>query len=228
VAQCDKTLQSYPEDAESLQFKKYLSSLSAGPGIGEVILASGYRTVADGEQGSKRRRVDWALIEAPTTFAPNKLPPKADIPVRYTVHPNYLQNRDSKVREFGWVKKGDGVTNIGRRTEVTTAEVNSMERRVQWGSWKRVGGDEEPGKEESGEKVRGRTTSEIEIFSHDGSFAQPGDTGSLVFGSRGELLGTIFAIDSWPGRFNMSFMTPIHVIQEDIKRETEWGFLSFG
>jgi hypothetical protein len=226
VAECDKLLQSEPNDAIRLQSKKVLSSLASGPGIGRVILASGYQTVTDGNTSSKRRRVDWAVIETPTTFTPNKPPALDDISAIHSVHPSYCQNRDSEAREFGWAEAGDWVTKIGPRTGITTAEVNSMDRRVQWVPWKGEWDVNEPEEKNSGEEEPGRTTWEVELFSHDADFVRPGDSGSLVYGRRGEILGVVFAIDSWPGRFNMSFMTPIHVVPEDIERQTEGGYLS--
>lgn len=51
-----------PHDNDLQKEREILSSLTANPGIGKVLLASGY-------QIRNNRRLDWALIESPSTLS---------------------------------------------------------------------------------------------------------------------------------------------------------------
>lgn len=179
-----------------------LSSRTSGPGIGRVIYASG-------NQIKNGQRLDWALIESPDTFSPNR-PPSASTfessPFRVPSDTYYSQNADSKVRVFGRAKKGDWVTKRGRTTKVTSGTVNRMYRRVQWPS--------------------GQTTVEIELMSPWGDIVAPGDSGSIVTNAQGELVGMIFGKDPDAREFNIGIMTPIASIQQHVKEMTNGGFLS--
>ncbi|KAK2760387.1 hypothetical protein FQN54_002457 [Arachnomyces sp. PD_36] len=191
-----------PNDKTTAQELQTLSAQFANAAIGKVVLASGYRDT-DGH------RSDWALFESPSTFSVNKPPPEELILAPFqgpSNPPFYSQNRDSKVREFGRAKFGDWVTKIGRGTTCTTGEVNHMKRVMP--------------------APLGGTTKQLEILSHDGNFAGPGDSGSMVIGPRGELLGIVTNVDTRSGSFDPAFITTIQQIQQDVKEMTGGGFLS--
>lgn len=200
LSELEKTCSQNPDDAKAAMDYKALSARFSNPGIGKVMLASGYRN-------KNGYLSDWALIESPSTFSANKPPPKEAILKReLPQNPPYTQNRDSEVREFGKVKLGDWVTKFGRTTGCTTGEINKMDRVT-------------PG-------PLGMTTMRVEILSHFSDFAAPGDSGSMVTGQRGELLGFVDSIDKSPGRFDVGFMTTIQRIQDDIRAITGDGFIS--
>lgn len=184
--------------------QRHQKLLSLDPRIGSVILASGHR-VAD------QRRLDWALIASPSTFKPNKPPSKSHFkfsPKRLPAPPElYKQNEGSKVRHIGRAKKDDWVTKLGRSTGITSGRVNSMRRTVYW--------------EEHQE-----TTFETEILSSFEDFAQPGDSGSMVLNTDGELVGLVFATDAFAREFDVTFMTPIHLIQQDVEHMSGGGYVS--
>lgn len=71
-----------------------------------------------------------------------------------------------------------------------------------------------------------RASYEFEINSHDGDFAEAGDSGSFLLNSAGELVGILFGTDPFGGRFEFALMMPISEIQEDVRRLTDGGFLS--
>jgi hypothetical protein len=179
-----------------------LTSLMANPGIGQVILSSGYGL-------RENSRLDWALIESPDTFSANKPPPLSAFIGSIFTRPSspvlYSQNADSKVRNFGQVKLGEWVAKRGR-TSLTSGMINNMKRDVQW--------------------VSGRMTTEVEILSEDGPFVQPGDSGSFVTNVHGELLGLIFAKDVMAGNHDIGLMTPMAAIQKHVREMTDGGFLS--
>jgi hypothetical protein len=179
-----------------------LSSRMSRPGIGRVIYASG-RQIKNGQ------RLDWALIESPDTFSPNKPPPRLAFessPFEMPSDMDYSQNADSKVGNFGRAKKGDWVAKRGRTTAVTSAIVNRMDRTVQWAS--------------------GKTTVEIELMSPWGDIVAGGDSGSIVTNSQGELVGMIIGKDGDAREFDIGIMTPIAFIQQHVKEMTNGGFLS--
>ncbi|EFQ99420.1 hypothetical protein MGYG_02430 [Nannizzia gypsea CBS 118893] len=196
----ERIYQNYPGDISNDQTYQVLSSRLQSPSIGNVIFASGHRRTAD-------TRLDWALISSPKTFTANKPTPGDAIqpPFELPYNEAYTQNADSKVTQFAQPRLGDWVTKRGRSTGYTTGEVNHMHREVQWPS--------------------GETTFEIEILSYTANFSAPGDSGSFVTNVRGELVGMMFAIDCRAGQFDVAFVTPIEVIQDDVKRMTG-GFLS--
>lgn len=183
--------------------KARLQEVLSNPGIGNVILASGHRV-------HDERRLDWALIESPTTFSPNKPPPRSSFLPRTDRLPgvgSYNLNSDSKVRHFSQVKKEDWVTKRGRTLDVTSGKINKMRREVHWVEHKKV-------------------TFETEIISLTEDFAGPGDLGSIVTNAKGDLVGLLFAMADEPGRHDIGFMTSIAAIQDDVKRMTGGGFLS--
>ena len=97
----------------------------------------------------------------------------------------------------------------GRTTTYTSGNINRMRRRINWQHL-----------------LPPRISHEMEIMSHDGNFSEPGDSGSLVINSHGEMVGMLFATDPYPGNFAAAFMTPSSVIQQDVKRLTNGGYLS--
>lgn len=118
----------WPHDqaAEKLEI---LTSRLSNPCIGKVILASGYRKNKDNQ------RLDWALIENPDTFSPNKPPPESSLVGGFVDLPSddlYLQNQDPVVREVSGVQAGDWVIKRGRSTGVTSGFINGMKRDINW------------------------------------------------------------------------------------------------
>lgn len=188
-----------PNDSEASQLRDTLSSRFSNPEIGRVILASGDRL-------TNGYRSDWALVESPSTFSPNRPVPKSAIFPNWDLPPNrlYSQNEDSKIREFGRVRLGDWVAKRGLISGCSTGEINNMERVLQW---------------------QGKRTMEVEILSRRGDFARPGDSGSMVTGGQGELLGVVYGIDQDTG-FDVALMTRIDQIQEDVKRLTNGGLIT--
>jgi hypothetical protein len=189
------------DDAEAIKAHQTLPARFSKPGIGRVILASGYR-YKDG------RRSDWALVESPSTFSANKPPLREAIRAPFKLPQNslYSQNSDSEVREFGQAKPGDWVTKIGRSTGCTSGKINKMDRVTRG--------------------PQGTLTKQVEIISHEGGFAGPGDSGAMVTGRRGELLGLVVSIDEYSGNYDVAFMTTIQQIQQDVKDFTGDGFIS--
>ncbi|KAK2788542.1 hypothetical protein FQN52_006655 [Onygenales sp. PD_12] len=205
-----RQLQKNTQNQHNQNQLQLLNTLLATPSIGKVILASGYRMKHD-QRLNLQQRLDWALIETPDTFTANKPPPRSllvgsRIPLPH--EPTYQQNEDSKVRQFGAFKKGDWVVKIGRTSGPTAGEINRIQRDINWAHL-------------------GTTSSEWEIIPHhNGDFAEPGDSGSIIMNARGEMIGLLFAVDPQASRWDFGFFTPIQLIQEDIKRLTNGGFLS--
>ena len=207
IAELDKALQDDPDDQNTAAERKNVSSLLSSPGIGRVILASGYQTKG-------RSRLDWALIESPKTLSPNKPPPKSA--VRHSK--KYFQTADSKVRNFGRVKRqGDWVAKRGRTTGYTAGKVNCMDRLVNWEERNNANPDDNIGIDES---------LEIEIMSDHGDFAREGDVGSVVINVKGELVGIIISKEDPVRIYCSTFMTPIDLIQQHVKEMTDGGYLS--
>ncbi|KAK2849621.1 hypothetical protein FQN49_005576 [Arthroderma sp. PD_2] len=189
----------YPNEPAVTTQYNILSARMANPGIGKVILASGRR-----RRGNSK--VNWALIESPTTFTANKPPPRSAFDRFSLPHGSaYFVNSDTKVRAFGQAKFGDWVAKFGRTSKTTSGEVNKLDREVIWPT--------------------GSNSYEMEIISYDGYFSEPGDTGSAVTNSKGEFVGLLFARDSHPAQY-VSYMTPISLIQDDVNEMTDGGFLS--
>lgn len=203
LSQLNRICTQNPDDAEAANAHQTLSAQFTNPGIGRVILASGYRN-------RNGRLSDWALIESSSTFSANKPPPGEAIRAPFNLPENFLysQNSDSRVREFGEAKLGDWVTKTGRSTGCTSGKINKMERVI------------------PGLGPPGIPTKQAEIISHEGDFAGPGDSGSMETGQRGEFLGLVGSIDQYSGCYNAAFMTTIQQIQQDIKDFTGDGFIS--
>lgn len=199
-----KTINTILQNGHSERVKSQqaiLSSRISTPGIGKVIYASGHQ-IKNGQ------RLDWAIIESPDTFTPNKPPARSKFNSIYKTPSDmdYSQNDDSRVRNFGRAKKGDWVAKTGRTTGLTSGIVNRMDRRVQW----------EPGK----------TTVEVELMSPFGDIVASGDSGSIVTNAQGEMVGIIIGKDSDARHFDIGIMTPVALIQQHVKEMTNGGFLS--
>ncbi|KAK2811526.1 hypothetical protein FQN50_002149 [Emmonsiellopsis sp. PD_5] len=204
-----RELQKNAQDQHNQNQLQLLNSLRAKPSIGKVILASGNR-MKDNQRLNIKQRLDWALIETPDTFTANKPPPRSllvgsRIPLPHA--PTYQQNEDSKVRQFAGFKPGDWVTKIGRTSGPTAGEVNKIKRNINWPNL-------------------GTTSDEWEIISHRGDFTEPGDSGSIITNARGEMIGLLFAMDPQHAADDVGLFTPIQLIQEDVKKLTNGGFLS--
>ena len=197
----ESSLQDSPA-AHNMSEHATLSSLMANPSIGRVILASGNVI-------NENSRMDWALIESPNTFSPNKPPPRSAFTSPGQLPPQpfqYFLNADSKVRNFAQVRAKEWVTKMGRTTNMTSAVVSKLSRSVQW--------------------VSGKITDEIEIVPEDYHFVRPGDSGSIVLNAHGELIGLLFGRECQSRAEDFGFITPIMAIQKHVKEMTDGGFLS--
>jgi hypothetical protein len=179
----------------------YIDQKLKAPTIGRVLLASGLRT------NEANRRMDWALIETPNTFAVNKLPPAKAFPSaeEQPWPQKYRIGSDSKLRHLGRITLGEWVAKKGRTTNYTSGTVNRMRRGVHW------------------DAHSGLISEEVEVFGLTKNFAGPGDAGSFVTNVRGELVGLLIGRDAYP--LDCGIVTPIEDIQQDIER-TAGGFLS--
>lgn len=191
-----------PELAQSFgELRSTLSNLLSKPPMGQVVLASGQRM-------QNTHRVDWALIETPETFTPNKPPPSSNLQPYQDPHDSiYSISPDFKARVFGHPKVGDWVVKQGRTRPITSGYVNGMRRNIYW-------------------HHLDIASDEWEVLSSpNGRFAAPGDSGSWVFNRHGEVLGVLFAIDPNLNNHDAGFFTPMHLIQDDVK-ELTGGFIS--
>lgn len=188
------------EDADYKEEISIFKQRMSDPYIGTVVLASGYRL-------QENHRLDWALFESSKTFTPNRPPPASIIGPRKLPIKRYVQTEGSKVRKIGTFKPGDWVSKQGRTTGVTCGYINELRRDINW--------------------VHLNTRSdEWEIMSDYEVFAAPGDPGSMVLNTNGELLGLLFAIDPQCSRLDPAFFTPFNAIQNDVNQLTNGGFLS--
>ncbi|OAX82088.1 hypothetical protein ACJ72_03563 [Emergomyces africanus] len=166
--------------------------------IGRVLCASGYRL-------SGRSRVDWALVDASETFTANRPPSRSNFSPNHK-KPNPVAlwgpNEDFQAREFGNLREGDWVAFRGRGSGVVSGEVNTIRSRIFW-------------------PVPNLTSDEWEVLPlGDGSFTLPGDSGSMVFNSKGQIVGLNMAKVGEAG-----YITTVETIQKDVK-ELTGGFLS--
>ncbi|OJD17328.1 hypothetical protein AJ78_02566 [Emergomyces pasteurianus Ep9510] len=166
--------------------------------IGRVLCASGYRL-------SGRSRVDWALVDASETFTANRPPSRSNFSPNHK-KPNPVAlwgpNEDFQAREFGNLREGDWVAFRGRGSGVVSGEVNPIRSRIFW-------------------PVPNLTSDEWEVLPlGDGSFTLPGDSGSMVFNSKGQIVGLNMATVGEAG-----YITTVETIQKDVK-ELTGGFLS--
>ncbi|KAK2759782.1 hypothetical protein FQN54_002516 [Arachnomyces sp. PD_36] len=211
----------HPEFRSRFEILSKILSQPGGPSIGRVIFASGhrlekrYRTVPEhqattGEvvpksRVNEHRRLDWALVQSPSTFTFNKAPSYTTFGTFKLPHgEDYII--PSKVRSFAHAKLDDWVTKRGRTTNTTSGTVNCMHREVLWS--------------------KDNITTEVEIYSPHGNFAEPGDSGSLVFNSRGEIVGMIFGTNMNGANHDVAYMLPMSRLQDDVKRMTKGGFLT--
>ncbi|PGH00906.1 hypothetical protein AJ79_08061 [Helicocarpus griseus UAMH5409] len=195
-----QTMKLLKQDYESefvLQKRAVLSNILANLSIGKVILASGIRKIGTS-------RLDWALIESPNTFGPNKSPPRSAFVYpkehRLPSEIHYSPHEDFKIREIASFTMGDVVVKRGRSTGATWGRVNRLQRNINW--------DE-----------LGIQSDEWEIVADRFEFASPGDSGSIVTNVRLELIGLVFAVDQpCGGGLRAAFFTPFNSIQEDVRR----------
>ncbi|PGH16072.1 hypothetical protein AJ79_02052 [Helicocarpus griseus UAMH5409] len=142
-----------------------------------------------------RHRLDWALVEGSETFAHNKPPAKVDMdrPL-FKPNPNvtWKTNPDFQARDFASVKKEGWVGFRGRTS----------------GSTDLLGG---------GRLDFGR----VEIIPLKGAtFNFPGDSGSMIFNSTGQILGLNMTRNN-----DCGYMIAMDTIQQDVEKKTG-GFLS--
>ncbi|KAF3480754.1 uncharacterized protein GIQ15_06101 [Arthroderma uncinatum] len=204
MAHLEELCKNEPHDQELKQQHCMLPRLISGPGIGKVLLASGYHR-------KDNQCLDWALIESPSTFSLNKPPrsPLRNSPgfmlpgngLRYNPHP------DANIRSFGYPVPNNWVAKEGRTT-TTSGIINRMSAIVHWDN-------------------SGNPSEETEVISSTADFAADGDSGAFVVNVDGELVGLLFAVEKNVAGFDSGFMTPFSLIQDHVKEMTNGGYLSF-
>jgi len=163
-------------------------------GIGYVRYASGHRRT------NENRRLDWALIEAPTTFSRNK-PPSDQLDVFslergkiiYKVGPNDF------ITTFGTVQEGQWVVKAGRTT-TRSGFINKESREVRWDNHV--------------------TSVECDVIGNAADFAMGGDLGSWVVNEKQELVGILIGSDTNASDWGSGLVTPIEEIMKDIALKT--------
>lgn len=166
--------------------------------IGRVLCASGHRLRG-------QHRADWALVDASETFTANKPPPRTEL-LPQIKRPNPMAswgpNEDFRAREFGAPIKGDWVAFRGRTSGMVSGEINTIKSRLFW-------------------PVTKLTSDEWEVLPlGEASFNLPGDSGSMIFNSRGQIIGLNMTKIGEAG-----YMVTMETIQGDVKERTG-GFLS--
>ncbi|KAK2806786.1 hypothetical protein FQN50_005648 [Emmonsiellopsis sp. PD_5] len=195
------------EDADTAE-TALAAVLQRGP-IGRVLCGSG-RRLQDSTSGP-HFRLDWALVESPETFAPNKPPTTDDMssPHKQLARPDkkvyWKPNADFRAREIGSIRKDDWVGFRGRSTPIGSGEANKIKPRVFW-------------------PEANKFSDEWEIFPvgvGSSEFNSPGDSGAMVFNSEGQIVGlNMMKVDE------AGYVTTIDTIQKDVRKLTG-GFLSF-
>ncbi|ELR05087.1 hypothetical protein VC83_00172 [Pseudogymnoascus destructans] len=174
--------------------------------IGHVAYSSGMRLNQD------QTRMDWAFIAlispGPGDAMENMLPPRSAFDLQFKV-PDFKDykvapgDRMSNIHELipkSWVGKK------GRTSGATAGRVGEMKRTVQWRN--------------------GMESEEFEAFSHKSGreFAQPGDSGSMVFDLQGGWVGMVIGMDS---REDCGYVTSAHELIADIEAKTK-GKITLG
>ena len=186
-----------------------LSALALFPSIGSVVYVSGvWKNV-------KNRKMDWALIETPTTFK-NNVPPPATSFSSSTAHlyPDnepvyYTADTNTRVQRVGRLGMGDWVCKRGRTTEDTSGQINRMARDVRWPD-------------------SSLCTQEIEAMGLLIDFADGGDSGSFVYNKVCELVGMVIGTDRNHGLPGCGLVTPMDDIMDDFKDGFDGGSLWLG
>ena len=202
IRHCKKDQESEDPLLETKAALDILTELDKNPVIGTVLVKSGVRI------NNANRRLDWALIETPSTYTKNKPPPQSAF-AREGQFPDeapsrYVLNKDSVVQNFGVLEPGMWVTKRGKRTGVTSGVDSSMKRATQIGNI---------------------VSEEVEVLGLEIDFVQSGDLGSFVTDASGNLVGLVTAGEAVASEWAIGFVTPIADIQQDVKKLTG-GFLS--
>lgn len=180
-----------PSDLQTLQ----QLDLQATNAIGQVKYASGHRRTA------KNQRLDWAVIESPSTFFRNRPPPSSRFEggglewgrIEYETSPTDLITTFASIPQgvdSQWVAKAG-------RSSVTSGFVNPEPRDVKW--------YDQP------------MSQEMDIIGNAEDFAMGGDSGSWVVNQQKELVGIVIGSDSKSGQWGSGIVTPIKLIMEDIE-----------
>lgn len=179
--------------SESAQRAAVAKDLMRNPYLGTVRMASGLRWNKAG------RRMDWALFTAQETFKQNVIPP-ADAFGRWQECPrSYRRGNNCVTSKFGKVTDGEWLTKYGRTSFTTAGYVNRMDRKVHWREYN-------------------MGSTEIEVIGLGNAFAEPGDSGSAVINSRGEIVGLLIGMEPGNGTENAGLVTPIEDLLADIEQ----------
>ena len=196
-------LQSKSSPEEQADSRKELDTLEQrdkSPVIGTVIYASGVR------QNQAGRRMDWALIETPSTYSVNVPPPAASFRVNSSRWPSwrsgpitYKTDANSRVRTMGKIEVGNWVAKTGRSSGESSGEINRLRRAIKWQGYNNF------------------VTQEIDVFGLSDDFAEPGDSGAFVTNQNHELVGMVIGRDASASDFDLGIITDIREIEQDVK-----------
>jgi len=163
--------------------------------IGQVKFASGHRRTA------KNQRLDWALIESPSTFSRNRPPPSTSFDVQSLEYGaiRYVTSPTDFITTFGSIPRGKEKQWFARagRTSTRSGFGTPIPRDVIW--------YDQP------------MSKEIDIIGNVEDFAVGGDSGSWVVNQQKELVGIVIGSDSKSGQWGSGIVTPILSIIEDIE-----------
>ena len=208
-------LQSELDPEKQLDSRKELDTLEQrdkSPVIGTVIYGSGVRTNEAG------RRMDWALIETPSTYSVNVPARASSFSAQASRHPEnsrfpifYRADASSQVRAIGKLGLSDWVLKRGRTSVDTSGEVNKLPRVIKW------------------KDCDSCITQEIEVLGlgPNWNFAEPGDLGAFVTNERRELGGMVIGRDPYASDYGLGFITDIREIEQDVTATCGATFASF-
>lgn len=109
----------------------------------------------------------------------------------------------------GQAQLGETLFKVGRSTKVTYGSFQEICETDTVKSWQY--------KDASGFEEVSTLECAVVMEYGDHLFGEPGDSGSLLFNSQGQLVGLYFGGND---RTNVSYFTPIEVVFDDIKRIT--------
>ena len=187
-----------------------LVNIDKAPIIGSVLYRSGVRA------NGKVHRMDWALVESPTTYTGNIPPPESSFVNDVDRYPSeakgpiiYIADSDSRITSFGKMKLHDWVVKRGRTSGDTAGEVNRVGRTVKW------------------EAYNNWQTEEVEVIGLSRDFVRPGDSGSFVTNRHRELVGMVIGMESVSDSHDVGIVSDITDIMEDVRALCGSSFVGF-
>ena len=183
-----------------------LNKRELNPVIGNVLYTSGVR------RNQANRRMDWALIETPTSHVPNVPPPGTSFGSNRSRYcqkglVQYLADANTRIRAFGKMELNGWVAKRGRTSVDTSGEVYKLRRSVHWQGYNNF------------------ITEEIEVMGLNNDFADFGDSGSFVVNEGSELVGMLIGRDVNPNGYGFGLVSDIAEIERDVKELCGGTFL---